>query len=223
MRAVISGLAPGTRVLDVACGIGADAAALQRRGLDVTAADASHTMVEQARARLRADGLDVRVEPTEWTELPQHLGLARFDVAFCVGNSIAHAPGHRAMVTAFDAFRSVLRPGGLLVLDTLDWDLVAAGGSRMTIEPHIVERNGRRCLRLHTWHLGHAADEPHVLELGLVFLDGDRAELRSHRVMMYPFSRQELRARLSAAGFTSIELDSIPGDDRYTALARRPS
>jgi hypothetical protein len=41
VRAAMAGLASGARVLDAACGIGVDAAALLRRGFDVAASDAS--------------------------------------------------------------------------------------------------------------------------------------------------------------------------------------
>ena len=92
----------------------------------------------------------------------------------------------------------------------------------MEIEPGIVERDGTRCVRTYSWHIPEEFGGPHVLEIAPIFLDGDRATLRSYPVTMWPFTRSELRRRLSAAGFGSIAMDVIPGDDRYTAIALRP-
>ena len=58
VRAAMASLASGARVLDAACGIGVDAAALLRRGFDVAASDASNEMAAVARQRLRALGAD---------------------------------------------------------------------------------------------------------------------------------------------------------------------
>ena len=50
---------PGSAVLDAACGIGLDAAALARQGFHVRAADGSQAMVEIAAARFRREGLAI--------------------------------------------------------------------------------------------------------------------------------------------------------------------
>jgi SAM-dependent methyltransferase len=54
--------AVGDRVLDLGCGTGEDAVHLARRGVRVTALDASAAMVEAARRKVAAAGLDRRVE-----------------------------------------------------------------------------------------------------------------------------------------------------------------
>jgi SAM-dependent methyltransferase len=221
VRAAMAVLEPGARVLDAACGIGVDAAALLRRGFDVTASDASEEMAGAARQRLRAAGADgTRVVTSAWADLPTSFEPGSFDAIFCIGNSIAHAPDASAAIAAFEAFRSLLAPGGTLVLDTHDWELVHQAGSRVEIEPGIVERDGTRCVRTYSWHVPEAFGDPHVLEIAPIFLDGDSATLRSYPVKMWPFTRTELKRRLTAAGFESIAVDTIPGDERYTAIGR---
>jgi 2-polyprenyl-3-methyl-5-hydroxy-6-metoxy-1,4-benzoquinol methylase len=51
---------PGTRVLDVGCGVGRWSSMLARRGARVTGVDLSPTMIEQARRRADADGVGDR-------------------------------------------------------------------------------------------------------------------------------------------------------------------
>ncbi|WP_394936937.1 class I SAM-dependent methyltransferase [uncultured Ilumatobacter sp.] len=223
VRAAMSSLQPGARVLDAACGIGMDTAALARRGFNVDASDASTEMVTATRQRLQAAGAEgVNVVTSTWADLPTNFEPERFDAIFCIGNSIAHAPDAEAAIVAFEAFRSILAPGGMLVLDTHDWELVHNMGSRVEIEPDIVERDGTHCVRTYSWHVPEAFGDPHVLEIAPIFVVGGRATLRSYPVTMWPFTRAELKRRLGAAGFASIAVDAIPGDERYTATARRP-
>ncbi len=222
VRAAMACLEPGARVLDAACGIGVDAAALRRRGFDVAASDASEAMVVATRRRLRDLGVDGgSVTTSEWADLAARFEPGSFDAVFCVGNSIAHAPDAPAMIAAFEAFRTILAPGGMLVLDSHDWELVHAAGSQVLIEPGILERDGTRCVRAYSWHIPGEFGEPCVFEIAPIFLDGERATLRSYPVRMWPFTRPELKRRLVAAGFVSIAVDVIPGDDRYTAIAHR--
>ncbi|MGI9595468.1 MAG: class I SAM-dependent methyltransferase, partial [Acidimicrobiales bacterium] len=208
VRSIIGGLAPGALVLDAACGVGVDAAALAHRGFEVTAADASPAMVAQARRRLDRVGSEdpIRVVTSAWTELPTHLGNAVYDLVLCVGNSIAHADGSPAMIAAFKAFRSLLVPGGRLVLDTIDWERAHGEGSRIEIEPRVVERRGSRCVRTYAWHVAPRFGDPWELEIAPILLRDDRATLRSHRVVLHPFTRRQLRDRLAVAGFEAIAL-----------------
>ncbi len=126
------------------------------------------------------------------------------------------------MIAALEAFRSLLVPGGMLVVDSHDWEVVHAAGSHVMIEPGIVERDGTRCVRTYSWHIPERFGDPCVLEIAPIFVDGDRATLRSYPVTMWPFTRSELKQRMVTVGFESVALDVIPGDDRYTAIARRP-
>lgn len=62
IEAVTSRLIPGSRLLDLGCGPGLDAEHLGRLGYDVLAIDWSPEMAEEASRRIRACGLEHRVE-----------------------------------------------------------------------------------------------------------------------------------------------------------------
>lgn len=62
IEAITSRLAPGSRLLDLGCGPGPDAEVLGRLGYDVLAIDWSPEMVEEASRRMKASGLESRVE-----------------------------------------------------------------------------------------------------------------------------------------------------------------
>jgi SAM-dependent methyltransferase len=223
VRAAMAGLGPDARVLDAACGIGVDAAALLRRGFDVAASDASEEMAAVARNRVIGLGADASsVVTSDWLNLPTAFEAGTFDAVFCIGNSIAHTADAAEMIAALEVFRSLLVPGGMLVVDSHDWEMVHAAGSHLMIEPGIVERDGIRCVRAYSWHIPEQFGDPCVLEIAPIFVDGHRATVRSYPVTMWPFARSELRQRMVSAGFESVALDVIPGDDRYSAIARRP-
>lgn len=82
MRRVASrlGITAGTSALDVACGVGAWLAELQRQGATVSGTDISTRAVEQARARL--PNADIRESVAE--ELP--FEASGFDLITCMGS-----------------------------------------------------------------------------------------------------------------------------------------
>lgn len=98
----------GTRVLDLGCGIGTDAAWLAERGAEVIAADASVGMIAEARRRVPGiDARECRAEDvgTLAADGPFDVALMDFGVANCVDLD-AVALG----------LATCLRPGGTLIL-----------------------------------------------------------------------------------------------------------
>lgn len=105
-------VAPGARVLDVACGLGRHSIALSRRGYALTGVDLSGESLEEAR-RL-GTGLPAEFLHGDMRELP---GPALFDGAFCFGNSFGYLEhdGNRAVLAAV---ARALKPGARFVLET---------------------------------------------------------------------------------------------------------
>src|SRR5215470_367595 len=56
------GIPAGARVLDVACGTGNTAIPAARRGAEVVGVDIATNLIEQARKRAAAEGLEVRFD-----------------------------------------------------------------------------------------------------------------------------------------------------------------
>lgn len=217
VQAALAGLGPGARVLDAACGVGIDAASLARRGFRVVAADASEAMVARARGRL---GAGIPVVCCRWEDLPTEVP-GPFDAVLCTGSSLAHAPDAVARREALAAFAAVLAPGGALILDAQDWEVVHAAGSRLDPDPLVVERDGVRCTRTYRWEVPAALHAVHRLTIELALDDGASLRHSRHTVALHPFTTAELEADLAATGFTAVERVQVPGDDRWSATARR--
>ena len=103
-------VAPGTRMLDVACGAGQIAIPAARAGANVTGIDIAPNLVDQAQARARAEGLDVRFDEGDAEALPYADGS--FDlVVSLIGAMFAPVPER----VAAELVR-VCRPGGRIVM-----------------------------------------------------------------------------------------------------------
>lgn len=220
VRLALRAIPPGGRVLDSACGIGVDAIWLDRRGFRVTAVDASAPMVRQAQQRIAAAGArQVSLRAVDWLGLEDTLPSCSFDAVLCIGSSIAHADDLAAVL---QVFHGLLADDGLLIVDTRDWETTASPDAVTEVEPVIVERHGRRCRRTYEWRQP-AVPGPVELRATLEFLAADDSVETSQTwtVRQHAFSRRQLRSALELAGFHSITMDRIPGDDRYTVTARR--
>jgi SAM-dependent methyltransferase len=105
-------VSPGAEILDVPCGAGRLALVLAHRGYRVTGVDFSGECLEHAR---RADAsAHIVWEQRDMRQLPWP---ARFDAAFCLGNSFGYLDdGGNEMFLR--SVRSVLKPGGRFILET---------------------------------------------------------------------------------------------------------
>lgn len=104
------GLASGTKLLDVACGAGQLTIPAAKRGLEVTAIDLAQNLVEQAKERAKAEGLDVDIRQADAEDLP--FPDASFDaVMSLIGSMFAPRP---ELVAA--EMTRVCRPGGRIIM-----------------------------------------------------------------------------------------------------------
>jgi hypothetical protein len=143
-----------------------------------------------------------------WVELPDRLP-GPFDAVLCVGNSLPHLATSAERRAAVASFAAVLAPGGLLLVDSHDWEVVHAQGSGER------ESLGRRF----EWHVPERFGEPYVLTITLTA--GDRTTV--HEVVSHPFSRAQLLDEVTGAGLSVEEVVALPGDDRYAVIARSPA
>jgi SAM-dependent methyltransferase len=107
-------IAPGSCVLDVACGTGNLAIPLARLGAVVTGVDIAPNLLTQARERAAAEGLSIAFDEGDAERLPY--ADATFDAVVSMFGAM-FAP--RPDLVASELAR-VLRPGGLLAM--ANWD-----------------------------------------------------------------------------------------------------
>ena len=130
----LAGLHPGERVLDLGCGTGNAALLAARAGAAVTGIDPASRLLEIARDRLAADGLDGSFAVGDAQALPFRDG--EFDAVLSVFGVIFAADAERALSEAIRVLKpigrmliSVWLPGG--GVDAMTEVLVAAIGAAL--------------------------------------------------------------------------------------------
>jgi SAM-dependent methyltransferase len=218
LQAAVKTLSPGNPVLDCSCGIGADAMALARTGLAVTASDGSQSMVDEARRRSQRYGITLPVSQSRWQDLPDRVP-GPFDLVLCLGNSIVHTATRANRVAALEGMRKVLSPAGTLIVDSRNWELLYETRPRIVPARQVIERNGVRCSSLYIWTIPDDAGSPCTAEIVLLFEDAaGRISHRRHVIDFVPFRHDDLADAIRAAGFT-IRGDSYQPEATFYAIA----
>ena len=120
--------APGRRVVDVACGTGLHAAFLAEHGASVTALDLSPEMI--AHAAERRAGAPVEFRRGDMRALEG----GPWDLALCLGNSLSALSSHQEVVHTLGAVYAALNPGGLFLVQGLNYRSAAAAKPRHRVE-----------------------------------------------------------------------------------------
>lgn len=103
-------LKPGIRMLDVGCGAGQLTIPAAKSGIKVIGLDLAQNLVDQARERARAEGLDIRFEQGDAEDLPFE-GDSFDAVMSLIGSMFAPRPE----LVASEMVR-VCRPGGRIIM-----------------------------------------------------------------------------------------------------------
>ncbi|XP_041453001.1 glycine N-methyltransferase-like [Lytechinus variegatus] len=122
------------RILDAACGKGEDSIFLIEQGMEVVSSDVSETLLNYAKLeRDRRQLKNWEIKQANWLSLTEDLSkYGLFDAVFCIGNSLLSfldsSPNFDQYRQCFENFKSMLKPGGILVLDHRNMDVIMDHG-----------------------------------------------------------------------------------------------
>jgi SAM-dependent methyltransferase len=208
---------PRSSMVDVACGTGALALMMARRGWRVYGIDASEGMLRVASAKTKGKGVTVLRQDMRRIRLPEPVTLAT-----SLFDSINHLLSSRDLLRTFRAVHAALRPGGWFAFDV----------------------NNERCFRT-LWTRSGTMDHPDftlvlrnsyrpVYRLGEVRLTlferkSDRYIRHDETVRERWYPDEEVRVLLEKAGFEIVSRDSFGfvadpniGEVKTWWVARRP-
>ena len=192
------------RVLDAACGSGGHALWLARQGYEVAGADVSPVMIGLAKRKAAEAGSTVPFFVADLAHLqPVNLEPATtHDAVLCLGNSLPHLLTRADLVAALREMAGVLRSGGLLVLQNLNYDLrwqkqprwfMAQGG--------ILDGQEVLVWRFADYDLPAGRIAFHV---ALFRKDAPNWKVEVHTTPQRPLFQADLNAALAEAGFAEV-------------------
>ena len=207
--------------VDAGCGTGFHSILLGQLGVSVTAADISKKMVERAEVNAKMAGMKIELVESSFEDLPDRLHRT-YDAVVCMGNSLPHLPSRRETARSLKSFFTLLNPGGILLLQQLNYDRILAKQERLQ---SVSESGGTTFIRFYEFH--RSAIVFKVLMLGA---GGEESGRTIESVLLHPLRRDDLVHLVGHAGFQQVGTHgSIAFDDFHATsskdlvvLARRP-
>jgi len=178
--------------IDAGTGTGFHAILLAQLGVDVTALDVSEEMLARARENAHAEGVTVDTRLGSFADV-HRMRSTLVDGVFCLGNSFAHLSSEHEVSEALQSFHAVLNPGGIVVIQVVNFQRILA--SRQRIQ-NVREVDGRIFIRFYDFL-------PDAIGFNLLTIDRTGNSLPHHlsSVLLRPILAEAIIASLNRAGF----------------------
>lgn len=118
-----------TSVLDAGCASGLTTMLFARAGIETVGLDRSRKMIEVAKQKFAKSGYPMSFRCGRFEALPKNLH-GKFDLIVCLANSISGVGSVPVLKKSLRGFHDVLRPGGSLVLQLLNYASIKEGELR---------------------------------------------------------------------------------------------
>jgi len=209
-------------LLDAAAGTGLYALAGARCGIPrIVAADISHTMLQKAREHADRMRLHIECVAADMKMLSVSLRGA-FGLVLCMGNSIPHITAPARLLQVLCGFRKLTAPGGLVCIQTLNYDRILAKRERIVS----IDRQGEReFIRFYDFPADGGAIRFNLLRVQWPKSGSEPVRYDLHGTLLYPYRKRELQEALECAGFAiegmygSLALDPFDERNSPTCLA----
>ncbi len=204
-------VAPGDRVLDLACGPATHLVPLARRGAVVTGVDLSGAMLARAREACGQAGVEARLVRADMRE---HVEPDSYDLVINMYTSFGYFADPAENLAVLRNAHACLTPGGRLLVDVMGKEVFAGWVGR----PQAVDVGGGTVFMRDT-----VLDDWTRLRSDWTWVRGD--EVRRTSLYSTLYSAAELRGLFEAAGFSGVEcfgdFDCSPYDNHARRLIVR--
>ncbi len=183
--------------VDAGCGTGFHSLLLAQLGVEVTAVDLSSAMIREVKKHAKTLDLTVNTLRAAFVDLKSVL-KANVDAVFAMGNSVAHLLTERELRSAFGSFASILKPGGVLFLQNLNYDRILAGKERVQ---SVKEAGDKTFVRFYDY-------DGDLLKFNILTIEGKGETMtqKLQSVRLNPVCSGEMTSLLAASGFTDVRL-----------------
>lgn len=188
----------GKKILDIGCATGELAFQLAIAGAEVTGIDLNDDLLHQAKSEKQHPKLTF--QKGDMIKLEEYFNTRQFDAVLCFGNTLVHLPSAGHVKTMLSGVRHVLKPGGLFLLQILNYDYIL---SEPVTELPVIETGTIKFIRKYRMEPGNQLigfkTELHLKKEGKVI---------SNKTPLLPLRSQELTDLLQEAGFENSSLYS---------------
>ncbi len=189
------------RLLELACGTGSHAFALEKFGYEIVATDYSEDMLSCARAK--AKKISSKVKFTQQDMRTLNIPGALFDAATCLFDSIGYVETNEALVQVFRAIHRHLRTDGLFVFEF--WNAAAILTSYDPVRVRRWSTPEGELVRISETELEYPTQLARVTyTVYELHHDGTYKALRETQTNRY-FLVQEMAGLLSSCGFMPLK------------------
>lgn len=183
---------PPKSVLDVACGTGGYSIALEDAGHVVTSIDLNEKMIEGLRKK------SLQIDSYVLNMLHIEMLKRKFDLIFCIGNSLVHLEDNDEILKFLRACKSCLNPNGKILLQIVNYDRILDKNIKSL--PTIENKDADLTFERYYEYIG---DRRKIEFETVLKVAGNEF---GNKVYLHPIRSQELRDLLVEAGFENIEL-----------------
>jgi SAM-dependent methyltransferase len=188
------------RVLDVACGTGHHAIALAQRGYDVVGTDVSAGMVERARQNAESAGVTATFHQAGFGHLRDAV-KEPFDALLCLGNSLPSVLSEEALGVALADMAGLLAPGGLIVIQNLNYDRVWPRRERfMPLQTYQQGEEEWLFFRFVDFH-----QETLTFNMVVLHRNGEKWNYNAGATELRPILSEDLKRLLDISGFADVD------------------
>jgi SAM-dependent methyltransferase len=213
-------------VLDCSVGTGQMAIPLAQMGYNVTGTDINKRMIKQAKQNFARNRQIATLDVCDFMSLKSKF-KTEFDVVLNTGNSLGHIKNDELGI-AIKSMDSVLRPGGMLYIDSRNWDNILKRKQRYYLFNPIIRDRGR-INYIQVWDYKRNGS---IFFNYLIFeeLDNKIISKRQFYEIYYPFTLQQLLEELVKLNYHNVKICKL-GDasqtnfdkiEWYTVVAEKP-
>lgn len=186
---------PGMKTAaDLGCGTGIDSVSLALAGMDVTAFDISKGMIKEAKKNSSNRGLNINFIKSGIDKIPINFS-EKFDLALSLGNTLANLD-HRALNAAIKKIFMILKPGGKVVIQILNFMLIKEKNKRIV---KITEVNNNTIIRFYD-----IFKEKFNFNI-LRFNNINPSDYSLNTSSIYPYDANTIKNILQKSGLTNIK------------------
>lgn len=190
-------------VLELACGTGRLTIPIAQAGLEIVGLDISPSMLEHARTKAEASGVEVELVEGDCRSF--ELGR-KFGLIFMAFNSMQHLHDYASLAALFGQVRKHLAEGGQFVFDVFNpkVEILARASGDRRLEREYQGPDGKG-----TWafeYSGTYDDAAQVSHIRCYFVRrGEEIEVREEELHLRSFFPQELDLLVRSQGFEIVE------------------